>query len=134
MKKICVLLGITTLLATAALFAQSDMDYQGYMKIIGPTNGSLQKNIAAKDAKATQADAEKMLDTFKHVEAYWQAKGASDAVNFAKNAQMALSMVVKSAAAGNMDQAAADAKGVGPNCGGCHMAHREKTDAGFKIK
>ena len=134
MKKICVLLGITTLLATAALFAQSDMDYQGYMKVIGPTNGSLQKNIAAKDATAAGADAKKLQDTFKMVEAYWQAKGAADAVNFAKGAGAAFAAAGKSIGAGNFDQALADAKGAGANCGGCHMAHREKTDTGFRIK
>lgn len=134
MKKAHILAVIVTLIAGTFLFAQSDADYQGYMKIIGPTNGSLGKNIAAKDAKATEADAHKMLDAMKKVEAYWQAKGATDAVNFAKNASTALEAVAKSAAAGNMDQAANDAKGIGPNCGGCHGAHREKTDSGFKIK
>ena len=134
MRTIHILLAVATLLAGTFVFAQSDSDYQGYMKIIGPTNGSLGKNITAKDAKATEADAHKMMDTFKKVEAYWQAKGASDAVNFAKNAQMALDMVAKSAAAGDMDKAANDAKGIGANCGGCHMAHREKTDTGFRIK
>jgi len=134
MKRIYVLLGITMILAAAVLSAQSDSDYQGYMKIIGPTNASLQKNIAAKDASATGADAKKLQDTFKQVEAFWQARGAADAVNFAKSAGNVAGMVAKSAAAGNMDQAATDAKGMGANCGGCHMAHREKTDAGFKIK
>ena len=134
MKKICVLLGITTLLATAALFAQSDMDYQGYMKTVGATNGSLQKNIAAKDGKAAAADAQKLQATFKQVEAYWQAKGAADAVSFAQKAGAAFGAAAKSSDAGNFDQALADAKGAGPNCGGCNMAHREKTDSGFKIK
>ena len=134
MRRIYALLGIATVFTAAALFAQSDSDYQGYMKIIGPTNASMQKNIAAKDAAATGADAKKLQDTFKQVEAFWQARGAADAVNFAKNAQNATGMVAKDAAAGNMDQAAIDAKSLGANCGGCHMAHREKTDAGFKIK
>jgi cytochrome c556 len=134
MRRIYVLLGITTLLAAAVLSAQSDSDYQGYMKIVGPTSASMQKNIAAKDAGATGADAKKLQDTFKMVEAFWQARGAADAVNFAKNAQNVTGMVAKDAAAGDMDKAAMDAKGLGANCGGCHMAHREKTDAGFKIK
>ena len=134
MKKAHILLAVATLLAGTVLFAQSDSDYQGYMKIIGPTNGSLQKNIAAKDAKAASADAHKLQDTFKMVEAYWTAKGAADAINFAKNAGAAFAAAAKNADAGNLDQAAADAKGAGANCGGCHMAHREKTDTGFRIK
>jgi cytochrome c556 len=42
--------------------------------------------------------------------------------------------VAKDAAAGNLDQAASEAKNLGAACGGCHMAHREKADVGFKIK
>ena len=80
MRRIYVLLGITTLLAAAVLSAQSDSDYQGYMKIVGPTSASMQKNIAAKDAAAAGMDAQKLHDTFKMVEAFWQARGAADAV------------------------------------------------------
>jgi len=121
-------------LSAGLLLAQSDSDYQGWMKTVGATNGSLQKNIAAKDGAAASADAAKLADTFKQVASYWEAHSAPDAVGFAKGAQSGFEMVGKDAAAGDFDKAAADAKAVGRNCGGCHMAHREKTDAGFKIK
>jgi hypothetical protein len=116
------------------MLAQSDSDYQSWMKTVGATNGSLQKNIAAKDGAAASADAAKLADTFKTVASYWESKSATDAVGFAKAAQGGFELVGKDASAGNFDKAAADAKAIGRNCGGCHMAHREKTDAGFKIK
>src|SRR5258708_5860886 len=122
MHRIHVLVGMATLFAAAALFAQSDSDYQGYMKTVFATNGSMQKNIAAKDAAAVAADANKLQDTFKQVAAFWQKRNADDAVGFAKQAQNVAA------------PAAADARTIGAACGGCHMAHREKTDAGFKIK
>jgi cytochrome c556 len=125
---------MTTLFAATVLFAQSDSDYQGWMKTVAATNGSLQKNIAAKDAAAVAADANKLQDTFKQVEAFWQKRSAADAVGFAKQAQNVAATVAADASAANMDKAAADAKTIGAACGGCHMAHREKTDAGFKIK
>jgi len=134
MHRIHVVVGMATLFAAAALFAQSDSDYQGYMKTVFATNGSMQKNIAAKDAAAVAADANKLQDTFKQVEAFWQKRNADDAVGFAKQAQNVAATVAADASAGNMDKAAADAKTIGAACGGCHMAHREKTDAGFKIK
>jgi cytochrome c556 len=121
-------------LSAGLLLAQSDSDYQGWMKTVGATNGSLQKNIAAKDGAAASADAAKLADTFKQVASYWEAHSAPDAVGFAKSAQGGFELVGKDAAAGDFDKAAADAKSIGRNCGGCHMAHREKTDAGFKIK
>ena len=134
MHRIHVWVGMTALFAAAALFAQSDSDYQGYMKTVAATNGSMQKNIAAKDASAVAADANKLQDTFKMVEAFWQKRNAGDAVGFAKQAQNVAATVAADASAGNMDKAGADAKSIGAACGGCHMAHREKTEAGFKIK
>jgi len=47
-------------LSAGLLLAQSDSDYQGWMKTVGATNGSLQKNIAAKDQAAASADAAKL--------------------------------------------------------------------------
>ncbi len=134
MHRIHVFVGIAALLAAAVLFAQSDSDYQGYMKTVAATNGSLQKNIAAKDASAVAADANKLQDTFKQVEAFWQKRNTADAVGFAKQAQNIAATIAADASANNMDKAGADAKSIGAVCGGCHMAHRDKTDAGFKIK
>jgi hypothetical protein len=133
MRFVCALAGAVAMLV-GVLLAQSDADYQGWMKTVAATNGSLQKNLAAKDAAAVSADATKLQDTFKQVGAFWQQRGASDAVNLAKQAQDAAAAVSKDAAAGNLDQAAADAKNIAATCGQCHMAHREKGDSGFKIK
>jgi hypothetical protein len=134
MQRIWIFVGMAAAFAGSFLFAQSDADYQGWMKNIAATNQSLQKNITAKDGSAVSADAKKLEDAFKQVEGFWEKRSAPDAVNFAKQAQTAAAAVSKSAAGGNMDQAMADAKSMAANCGGCHMAHRERTDAGFKIK
>jgi mono/diheme cytochrome c family protein len=134
MRFVCALAGALALLV-GVLLAQSDADYQGWMKTVAATNGSMNKNIAAKDSAGASADAMKLADTFKEVGGFWQKRGgAPDAVNFAKAAQDAAAAVSKDAAANNWDQAAADAKTVAAQCGQCHMAHREKGDSGFKIK
>jgi cytochrome c556 len=132
--RILIVLAVSALLSAAFLRAQSDSDYQGWMKTVGATTGSLQKNVAAKDAAATGADAQTLLDTFKQVEMFWDKRGAADAVNFAKLAQTVLTTVSKDAAGGNMDQAATDTNSLAAACGGCHTAHRQKTLTGFKIK
>ena len=88
----------------ASAWAQSDSDYQGYMKAVFAANGSMQKNVAAKSADAA-ADAQKIQDTLKMVEAFWQAKGASDAVGFAQKAQMIAGMVATDVGAGDFDKA-----------------------------
>jgi cytochrome c556 len=134
MNRICVFASVMAGLGAGALFAQGDSDYQTWMKAVAASNGTLQKGIAAKDKGAIVAEAQRLQDTFKQVGDFWQKRGAADAVGFAKQAETAAGAVARDAANGDMDQASADAKSLGASCGGCHMAHREKTDAGFKIK
>jgi hypothetical protein len=124
----------TVAMLAGILFAQSDAEYQTWMKTVATTNQSLQKNLATKNAAGVSADATKLADTFKEVQGFWGKRNTSDAVNFAKQAQMAAETVAKDATAGNMDQATADAKELAATCGQCHMAHREKGDSGFRIK
>ena len=134
MQRMFVLAGVTSMLAMGAL-AQSDSDYQAWMKTNGATMQALQKDIAAKDGKAVSADGQKLDGIFKQVGDFWQKRGAADAVNFAKQAQTAAQAISKAGDAGNLDQAAAEVKNLQTNCGGCHMAHRERSPEGaFKIK
>jgi hypothetical protein len=126
-------IGALAAVMAASAWAQSDSDYQGYMKAVFAANGSMQKNIGAKSADAA-ADAKKLQDTFKMVEAFWQAKGASDAVGFAQKAQMIAGMVATDVGGGDFDKAQMDAKSIGAVCGGCHMAHREGSAGNFHIK
>jgi cytochrome c556 len=133
MRMLRVLAGVAGVLV-GVLLAQSDSDYQDWMKVVGPSNSSLLKNIATKDAAGVAAEAKKLQDTFKQVGEFWQKRNATDAVNFAKQAQTAAAAIVQDAAAGNMAQAGNDSKDLAATCGGCHMAHRAKGDSGFKIK
>ena len=103
------------------------------MKTIGPANASMQKNLAAKSPDAA-ADAMKIRDTLKMVEAFWKAKGVDDAVGFAQKGQMIAGMVAADVTAGDFDKATADGKTIGQACGGCHMAHREGKPGEFHIK
>jgi hypothetical protein len=134
MRRMFVLTGVATLLAAGAM-AQSESDFQSWMKMMGPSVQGLNKDIAAKDGGAVAADTQKLQGMFKQVEDFWQKRGgADDAVGFAKKAQAATGAVAAAAAAGNFDMAAAEVKNVQANCGGCHMAHREKVGDTFKIK
>ena len=134
MQKMFVLAIVTALVVVGAL-AQSESDYQAWMKSNPVNMGSLNKNIAAKDGAAAAADAQKLEATFRQVEDFWKKRGgADDAVNFAMKAQKAAAAVAKDASGGNFDQAAADVKSLQANCGGCHMAHREGAAGSFKMK
>src|SRR3984893_15384219 len=120
MQKMFVLAIVAALFIVGAL-AQSESDYQTWMKSNPVNMGSLNKNIAAKDGAAAAADAQKLEATFKQVEDFWKKRGgADDAVNFAMKAQMAAADIAKDATAGNFDQASADVKSLQANCGVGH--------------
>src|SRR3984893_3338591 len=106
MRAMYVLAIVAALLVVGAL-AQSESDYQSWMKSNPVNVGSLNKNIAAKDGAAAAADAQKLEATFKQVEDFWKKRGgAGDAVNFAMKDPMAAADIAKDATAGNFDQAA----------------------------
>ena len=128
-------LSIALLVVAGLALAQSESDYQGWMKSNAATMGSLNKNIAAKNGDAAATDAQKLESNFQQIGAFWKARGgADDAVNFAMKAQTAAGAVAKDASASNFDQAEADVKMMQANCGGCHRAHREGAQGAFKIK
>ena len=126
-------IGALAAMMAASAWAQSDADYQGYMKAVFAANGSMQKNVGAKSADAA-ADAKKLQDTFKMVEAFWKSCGADDAVGFAQRAPAISDTVGKDVAAGDFDKSTMDAKSIGAVCGMCHMAHREGSAGNFHIK
>jgi len=134
MPKMHVLTVVTAVLAIGAL-AQSDSDYQVLMKSNPANLGSLNRNILGKDYFGAAADAQKLEATFKQVEEFWKKRGgADDAVNFAIRAQTAAAAAAKAATAGNLDEAAAQAKILQSTCGGCHMAYREGDPGSFRFK
>jgi hypothetical protein len=72
MRKMYVV-AVTTALVLVGALAQSDSDYQGWMKSNAANMGSLNKNIAAKNAAGAAGDAEKLEATFKQVEDFWKS-------------------------------------------------------------
>ncbi len=125
---------ITVGLCSAFAFAQDISEMQSYMKTIGATNGSLRKNLEAKQGPEAAKDAEKLAGVYKQVGAYFAKMNADDAVTIAKNGETAATSVAADATSGDFDKASADAKGIGATCSPCHMAHREKGENGYKIK
>lgn len=123
------------LLGAVAVSAQDTAEMSAWMKTIGPTNGSIRKNIEAKQGSDAAKEAQKLADVYKQVGAYFAKMNADDAVKIAKTGEDAANDLVAAATAGDMDKASADAKAIGGTCGPCHSAHREKLEGGgYKIK
>ncbi len=126
---------VCTLLLGVAVWAQSDADYQSWMKSNGAAAASLGKNLTAKAGDAAAMDAKTLQDNMTKVAAYWQAKNVSDAVKFAQDAKSGFAQVAALASAGKFDDATAAMKMAQTSCGGCHMAHRERAaDGTFSMK
>lgn len=134
MKRTLLVLACISALGLTAL-AQDDAAYQGWMKTVGATGGSLRKNLEAKNADGASADAKKLQDVFVHVHDYWSKKGVDDAMKLAMTASSAYGDVAQFASAGKFDEASDSLKKASATCGACHSAHREKApDGSWKIK
>ena len=112
-------------------------EFQTIMKSNAATNGAmgLRAHIAAKDYDAIAKDAATFKENFTKVEAFWTQKKVDDAIRFAKTAHEAAEDLEKAARAKDDAAIMAAQMKLAPNCGGCHMAHREQLpDKTFEIK
>ena len=109
-----------------------DSDEQ-LMKDINTAGQNLKKNIEAKNAAASVADAAAMKAAFAEVETFWTRKKVEGAIASAKVARRAAADA--EAAARNSDLAglAAAYKTVGGTCKTCHDAHRIKQADGTSL-
>jgi hypothetical protein len=126
MRKFPFLLVISLAFAALAVAQISDDEFKTLMQ-------SNAANVAAiRDATDTAAAARaanKLVDTFTKVAAYWRAKNVPDAVTFAESARDA----AKAMAEGQGDRAANLMK-LQQQCGGCHMSHRAGGRGNFTFK
>jgi hypothetical protein len=125
MRKISIVFGIHAALAAVVVLAQSVDDFDAWMRTIDEKNQSVQRNIAAKDADATTADAKALQETFKLVEGFWVKRGnASDAVDLSRKAQQQAAEVVKSATAKDYEAASTQSISIAQTCTACHRLYR----------
>lgn len=131
---------LVLLFATFAAYATvprsfDEAAFTAAMKTIMPTQGSLRKNIEAKNADGVKADAAKLEAIFKTSEEFWKERKADDGVEWSKQAKAGAAEIGKLAAAGEWDKIPDAQKKVGSTCSACHTAHREGSrESGYKIK
>ena len=119
------LAGTYAVFVSVQAIAQSADDFDAWMRTIDEKNQSVQRNIAAKDAKAATDDALTMRDTFRLVEGFWKQRGhAPDAVDLSQKAEERAAEVVKSIAAKDFDAASAQSIKIAETCTACHRLYR----------
>jgi cytochrome c556 len=127
-------LAVCVCLVTAVAADETTDAYKKLMQPAAAANVNLQK-VVQTDLSAAAQSASDVQAAFAKIEAFWSAKGTSDAVGFAKAIQAAAKDAHDAAAAGNKDGAVAAAQKIGATCGSCHMAHRNRLpDGTFELK
>jgi mono/diheme cytochrome c family protein len=126
MRKSVFLLVIPLVFAALGVAQISDDDYKTLMQAL-PANVMAIRD--ATDTAAAAPAANKVVDTFTKVAAYWKAKNVADAVTFAESARDA----AKAIADGQGDKAANLMK-LQQQCGACHMAHRGGGRGSYSFK
>jgi hypothetical protein len=125
MRKIIVVIAVYAALAAGIVLAQSQDDFDAWMRTIDEKNQSVQRNIAAKDSDAAAADAKALQETFKRVEGFWAKRGnAQDAIELSQKAQEQAAEVVKSAGAKDYDTASMQSIKIAQTCTACHRLYR----------
>ena len=126
MRKSLFLVVLPVVFAGLATAQISDDEFKTLMQS-NPANVAAIRD--ATDTAAAGPAANKLVDSFTKVAAYWRAKNVADAVTFSESARDA----AKAIADGQGDKAANLMK-LQQQCGGCHMAHRAGGRGNFTIK
>jgi hypothetical protein len=125
MNRTTVVLGFLGASATAVVWAQSQDDFDTWMRTIDEKNQSVQCNIADKNTDAVAADAKSLQETFKLVEGFWAKRGNSlDAVELSQKAEEQAAAVLKAAAAKDYDTASSQSIKIPETCTACHRLYR----------
>ena len=128
MKRV-LLLAACILSLSVAVSAQGKPEYQTWMQTISATARSLNENLEAMSGDAAVADAKKLQELFSQVLSFWAKNNISDAMRFAMDAQSGFQEVAQLASEAKFEEAK-EAVGRARTCGGCHRAHRERTEDG----
>lgn len=133
--KLFVVLLFAAFTVIAAVPPQEEQDLAAAMKTIIPTNGSLRRNVEAKNAEGAKADAAKLEAIFKTSEDFWKKRDAKDAVEWSRTGKAGAAEIAKLAGAGEWDKILDVQKQIQSTCSACHTAHREKLEGGgYKVK
>ena len=110
-------------------------DYPAKMKMVGQTNGELQKALKSGSAPDAAAAAKTLAGIFADVEKFWAAAKKDDAVKLAASARMGFADAAAAAAKGDVMAAQMAAGNATANCKQCHGLYREgNAQEGFKFK
>ncbi|MGQ0732391.1 MAG: hypothetical protein ACT4QD_01915 [Acidobacteriota bacterium] len=105
------------------------------MKSVGGANGALRKGVDGSNVELVKTNTAILAKAFAETEAFWKARGRSDAVKLAQTARTAVQAIESAAGMGNWNEAKAQNTTLGQQCQSCHGMYRERgEDGSFFIK
>ena len=105
------------------------------MKQVGPTFNSLRSGLEKPDAAALKDQVATLKKSFTDAEAFFKARGTSDATGWAGEALKLVTSMEAATTAGKFEDIKASATDLATLCQNCHTAHRERLEDGtFRIK
>jgi cytochrome c556 len=135
MKKHLILPGILALGMGLCVFAQSEADYQGWMKDLAKTAGAGRTAVTAKSGADAATAGQHLEGIYKQVGEFFAKRGgADDAVAIAKKGEAAAHDLAAAGPPNDADKMAASMMAINGTCGACHMAHRAGQAGAYTIK
>jgi cytochrome c556 len=112
-----------------------DLALQKIMTKLPPAQAALRKAMDGKDLNLVKEQATILKTAFTDTEAFWKAKGNTEAMNIAADAKKHADAILINLGLGSLEAAKTSLTPLGATCGSCHGKFRERMDDGtFRIK
>ena len=112
-----------------------DLALQKIMTKLPPAQAALRKALDGKDLNLVKEQATILKTAFTDTEAFWKAKGNTDAMNIAAEAKKHADAILINIGLGSMEAAKTSITPLGATCASCHGKYRDRMDDGtFRIK
>jgi hypothetical protein len=112
-----------------------ELALQKIMTRLPPAQAALRKALDGKDLDLVKEQATILKTSFTETEAFWKAKGNTDAMTIAAEGKKHADAILINLGLGNLEAAKTSITPLGGTCGSCHGKYRERMDDGtFRIK
>ena len=112
-----------------------ELALQKIMTRLQPAQAALRKALDGKDLDLVKEQATILKTSFTETEAFWKAKGNTDAMTIAAEGKKHADAILINLGLGNLEAAKTSITPLGGTCGSCHGKYRERMDDGtFRIK
>lgn len=112
-----------------------EMTLQKIMTKLPPAQAALRKLLDGKDLDLVKEQATIIKTAFADTEAFWKAKGNTEAMNIAAEGKKHADAILINVGLGSLAAAKTSITPLGATCGSCHGKYRERMDDGtFRIK